>query len=169
MPPGRPHDLFIRLFLWHPTPIASQGCQHPVRASSGSPTCCGSPEPSWVSSVWVAWFRPMPGRHPPIAGRSDPEPFSLPLACVTPQFTGVVTRVFAPCPNAVPLIPCLLKRPLTCTFAVGTDLNLYLLCASTRRMSHPTYEVLPATPTRGVDDDIERITCGDDFSLISCL
>ena len=60
-------------------------------------------------------------------------------------------------------------RDSTCTFAVGTDLNLYLLCASTMRMSHPTDEVLPATSTHGIDDDIELITYGDDFSLISCL
>ena len=76
---------------------------------------------------------------------------------------------FAQCLIKASLILCLFERALTCTFAVGTDLNLYLLCASTRRMSHPTDEVLPATPTDGVDDDIERITCGDDFSLISCL
>ena len=34
---------------------------------------------------------------------------------------------------------------------------------------HPSSEVLTATPTHGVDDDIGRITYGDDFSLISCL
>ena len=169
MPPGRPHDLFVRLFLWDPTPIASQGCQHPVRASSGSPTCCGSPEPSWVSSVWVAWFRPMPSRHPPIAGSSDPEPFFLPLACVTSSVHGVVTRVFAPCPNAVPLIPCLLQGPLAYPFAIGTDLNLYLLCSCTRWMPHPTDEVLPTSSLPGIDHDVKRIACGDDFSLVSCL